>query len=229
MIIIAALCDLPLTKKQGERKRGEKTLLTQLRQVDYASLLLLMPGAVCFLTGLQIGGEELVFNSPLVITLLIMGPLFFILFVISEIWIVKHNPIFPRHFVMSRTNMAVLAAQFTSGIANNAIIYFIPLHFQIVKGDTALQSALELLSFFISGVVGGLVSGIIVHKTGHYRILLWASAALCIIGASLLQTCTIDTISVVQYTYLGILGSGIGICKNMLIVAGQAAFVTREE
>ncbi|KAK4516015.1 uncharacterized protein ATC70_010976 [Mucor velutinosus] len=221
--IIVVLCDLPFTSKQTERQRNEKTLWRQFRQVDYASFFLLMPGAVCFLVGLQIGGDQLRFDTPLIIALLILGPVFTSLFVVSEIWIVQHNPIFPRHFVMSINNMAVLAGQFAGGAVNNAIIYFIPLHFQIVKGDTAVESALELLSFFITAVLGGLVSGIVIRKTGRYRFMLWSSTALSTVGAALLQTCTIDTPNAVQYAYLAILGFGIGVFKNVFVVVGQAA------
>lgn len=222
------LCDLPLTSKQTERQRNEKTLWRQFRQVDYASFFLLVPGAVCFLVGLQIGGDQLRFDTPLIIALLIVGPVLMSLFVVSEMWIVQHNPIFPRHFVMSINNMAVLVGQFAGGAVNNAIIYFVPLHFQIVKGDTAVESALELLSFFIAAVLGGLVSGIVIHKTGSYRFMLWGSAALSTVGAGLLQSCTIDTTNAVQYTYLAILGFGIGIFKNVFVVVGQAAVPVEE-
>ncbi|GAN02313.1 membrane transporter [Mucor ambiguus] len=221
--IILLLCDLPLTRKQTERQRNEKTLWRQFRQVDYASFFLLTPGAVCLLIGLQIGGDQLRFDTPLIIALLILGPALMSLFVVSEIWIIKHNPIFPRHFVMSINNMAVLIGQFAGGAVNNAIIYFIPLHFQIVKGDTAVESALQLLSFFITAVMGGLLSGIVIHKTGRYRFMLWSSTALSTVGAALLQSCTIDTPDAVQYAYLAILGFGIGIFKNVFVVVGQAA------
>lgn len=226
--IILVLCDLPLTRKQTERQRKEKTLWRQFRQVDYASFFLLTPGAVCFLVGLQTGGDQLRFDTPLIMALLILGPVLMSLFVVSEIWIIKHNPIFPRHFVMSINNMAILIGQFAGGAVNNAIIYFIPLHFQIVKGDTAVESALELLSFFITAVLGGLLSGIVIRKTGRYRFMLWSSTALSTVGAALLQSCTIDTPNAVQYAYLAILGFGIGVFKNVFVVVGQAAVPLEE-
>ncbi|KAG2215926.1 hypothetical protein INT46_004182 [Mucor plumbeus] len=222
-IIILVLCDLPLTNKEKERQRNEKTIWKQFLQIDYASFFLLTPGAVCFLIGLQIGGEELRFDTPTIIALLTVGPILMGLFVASEIWVVKQNPIFPRHFVMSINNMAVLVGQFAGGAVNNAIIYFIPLHFQIVKGDTAVESALELLSFFITAVFGGLISGVIINRTGRYQVMLWGGTALSVVGAALFQSCTIDTSNTLQYTYLAILGFGIGIFKNIFVVVGQAA------
>lgn len=222
------LCDLPLTSKEQERQRNEKTIWKQFLQIDYASFFLLTPGAVCFLIGLQIGGEELRFDTPTIIALLTVGPILMGLFVVSEIWVVKQNPIFPRHFIMSINNVAVLVGQFAGGAVNNAIIYFIPLHFQIVKGDTAVESALELLSFFITAVFGGLVSGAIINRTGHYQVMLWGGTALSVIGAALLQSCTIDTSNTLQYTYLAILGFGIGIFKNIFVVVGQAAVSIEE-
>lgn len=221
--IILVLCELPLTNKQMERQRNEKTMWKQFCQVDYASFFLMTPGVVCFLVGLQIGGDQLGFDTPLIIALLTLGPALMSLFFIAEIWIVKHNPIFPRRFVLSVNNMAILVGQFAGGAVNNAIIYFVPLHFQIVRGDTAVESALELLSFFIAAVFGGLVSGIVISKTGRYRFMLWSSTALSAVGAALWQNCTIDTPNTVQYVFLAILGFGIGVFKNVFVVVGQAA------
>ncbi|CAO0795302.1 unnamed protein product [Mucor circinelloides] len=221
--IILVLCELPLTNKQMERQRNEKTMWKQFCQVDYASFFLMTPGVVCFLVGLQIGGDQLGFDTPLIIALLTLGPALMSLFFIAEIWIVKHNPIFPRRFVLSVNNMAILVGQFAGGAVNNAIIYFVPLHFQIVRGDTAVESALELLSFFITAVFGGLVSGIVISKTGRYRFMLWSSTALSAVGAALWQNCTIDTPNTVQYVFLAILGFGIGVFKNVFVVVGQAA------
>ncbi|OAD03364.1 hypothetical protein MUCCIDRAFT_81355 [Mucor lusitanicus CBS 277.49] len=73
--------------------------------------------------------------------------------------------------------MAILIGQFAGGAVNNAIIYFIPLHFQIVKGDTAVESALELLSFFITAVLGGLLSGIVIRVFKNVFVVVGQAAA----------------------------------------------------
>ncbi|KAL9546781.1 hypothetical protein MBANPS3_006489 [Mucor bainieri] len=211
-----------------ERQRNEKTLWKQLWQVNYASLFLLIPGVVCLFVGLQMGGDQRRFDTPLVLVLLILGPVLMLLFVASEMWIVKHHDnlifSFGRHAVLSMHNMAVFVGQFAGGAANYALIYFLPLHFQIVKGDTALASAVELLSFFIPAVLGGgLVLGVVMHIKSCYRFMLWSSSssstALSVVGAALLQSCTIDTPNAVQYTYLAILGFGSGI----FVVVSQAS------
>ncbi|KAI8971622.1 major facilitator superfamily domain-containing protein [Mycotypha africana] len=220
-------CKLPLTKKQKERINGEKTIWKQLTEVDYASLVLLMPGAVSLLAGLQLGGERLSFTDPAVVALLTLGPALIILFVVTEVFLIRF-PIFPRHFVMSRSNIAILACQFTGGMMNNAIMYFVPLHFQIVKNDNAVQSACKLLPFFVTAVVSGLLSGLIVQKTGYYRFLLWLGAAFCIVGSSLLQTSNLATPEYLLFIYLGLFGLGLGSIKNITTVAGQAGIAKED-
>ncbi|CAO3607967.1 unnamed protein product [Cunninghamella echinulata] len=210
------------------KENNSLPLLTQLRQVDYASLILLMPGAICLLVALQTGGEMQDWTSPLVLTLFGVGTFVIILFVICEIWVVKHNPVLPRRMMTSRTTLSIFVAQFGGGATDYAILYFVPLHFQIVKGDSAVQSALELLSFFLSAVTAGLISGILISKTGHYRIYLWIGAVMATVGASLLTTCTVNMDVIHQYAYLAILGLGVGLCKQSFIIAGQAAVPEKE-
>lgn len=222
LLITVFLCDLPLSDKQKERKRREKTLLQQLLQADYASFVLLMPGTITFLCGLQIGAENLDFSNTKVIALLAVGAALIVLFIVVEVFVVKHNPIFPRSFMCSVTNVAVMVGQFMMGITYNALIYFIPLYFQVVKGDNAIKAALELLSFIIAGVVGGFLSGIITRVTGHYKYLMWVSGAISIAGIFLIHSCTITTSNTIFYIYLAIFGFGCGIMMNSLVIAGQA-------
>ncbi|KAI8073097.1 major facilitator superfamily domain-containing protein [Gongronella butleri] len=200
----------------------ELPLWTKIRRVDYASIAFLMPGAICLLVALQTGGEQLTWNTPVVLTLFGVGVLCWILFVVSEIWLVKHNPVMPRRMVLSRSSLAIFIAQFAGGATDYAMMYFVPLHFQIVRGDTAVQSALELLSFFVSAVVAGLISGILISWTGRYRIFLWIGCALTVVGSALIATSAVDTNIIHQYVYLAVQGTGVGLCKQSFVVAGQA-------
>lgn len=209
-------------------RRSDLPITKQLRHVDYGSLLLLMPGAICILIALQTGGELMSWSSPLVLTLFGVGSLALVLFVLSEIYVIKQNPVMPRRMMTCRTSVAVFIAQFTGSASDYAILYFVPLHYQIVRGDSAVQSALELLPFFLSAVTSGLVSGILITKTGHYRIYLWSGGCLSVIGAALLSTSTVDSNVMHQYVYLAIMGLGVGLCKQSFIVAGQAAVPEKE-
>jgi hypothetical protein len=211
-----------------DRQTSTLPMSQQLLRVDYGSLLLMMPGAICILVALQTGGEQLSWSSPMVIALFSVGAMALVLFVLSEIFVIKHNPVMPRRMVTCPTSMGVFAAQFAASMSDYAILYFVPLHYQIVRGDTGVQSALELLPFFLAAVVSGLLSGILITKTGHYRIYLWVGCVLPVIGTALFSTSTVDTNVVHQYVYLAIMGFGVGLLKQGLVVAGQAAADERE-
>jgi hypothetical protein len=223
IIIIALFCKLPPTEKQLERIRQEKTVWDQIKEIDYATICLLMPSCCIFLVGLQLGAEDLMFNRPTVLALLILGPLLFVAFIFAEIFFVKSNPAFPRHYVLSWHNSSVLVGNFVSGMVLNAFIYFTPLQFQIVKGDTAVASAIKLFPLVIGTIIGSLFSGIIMSRTGYYRIFLWFGFLASLIGAALFQQATINTGLAILFVELAIFGLGNGAFKNALVVAGQAS------
>ncbi|KAI8887724.1 MFS general substrate transporter, partial [Backusella circina FSU 941] len=222
VVIIAVFCKLPPTEKQLERLRQEKTIWDQIKQIDYATVGLLMPSCCILLVGLQLGAEDLMFTRPEVLSLLIIGPILVISFIFVEVFFVKSNPAFPRNFMSSRHNVAVLIGNFMSGVMLNAFLYFTPLQFQIVKGDTAVASAIKLFPLFIGTTVGGLLSGVVMSRTGYSQIFLLAGPLCALIGSALFQQSTISTSLVVVFTELAVFGLGTGAFKNALVVAGQA-------
>ncbi|KAI7868984.1 major facilitator superfamily domain-containing protein [Spinellus fusiger] len=208
--------------KLPTHKASNESIMTQIKRADYAPVFLMMPGTICVLAALQFGGEKTSWSSPNVIALFTVGFALCAIFIACEIWIVPY-PFIPRRFVMSRTNVAICMANFTGGATDYAIMFFVPLYFQLVHSDTATSSALELLPFFISAVVASFVTGLLISWTGRYRLILWTGCALTVVGTCLLQTTTIEMPRTIQYVYLGILGLGTGLCKQTFVVAGQVA------
>ncbi|KAI8393641.1 major facilitator superfamily domain-containing protein [Radiomyces spectabilis] len=203
-------------------------LSTQLRQVDYGSLILLMPGTICLLTAVHLGAADTDWDQPRIIALFAVGTATIVTFVISEIWLVEHAPIFPRRMVLSRTNTALFLAQFAGGIVDYAVVYYVPLQFQLINGDTALISAIKLLSFFIPAVIASIIAGFLISRTERYRLCLWLGSAIVIVGSALMYQFVVESTELYQYASLATVGFGVGLCKQAFVVGGQAAVSPRD-
>ncbi|KAL0075747.1 major facilitator superfamily domain-containing protein [Phycomyces blakesleeanus] len=219
IVVVAAIV---VFFKLPTHRVSDEPMRVQMKRADYAPVFLMMPGTICILAALQVGGANTSWSSTNCIVLFTVGFALFAIFIACEIWVVPY-PFIPRRFVMSRTNMAICLANFMGGATDYAIMFFVPLYFQLVHGDSATSSALELLPFFISAVIASFITGIIISMTGRYRLILWLGCAMTVVGTALLQTTTVDMPRSLQYFYLGILGFGTGLCKQTFIVAGQVA------
>jgi MFS family permease len=63
--------------------------------------------------------------------------------------------------------------------------YFLPLYFQSVKQASPIHSGIYILPLTLCEAFMGIMSGIIIHRTGRYQELIWVGMALCTLGMGL--------------------------------------------
>lgn len=89
--------------------------------------------------------------------------------------------------------------------------YYIPVWFQAIKGDSAIQSGISTLPLLLSLTVGSIGTGITVSRVGYYAPAMLVCSVLLPIGAGLLSTFKVHT---AHPTWIGVqvlLGFGIGV------------------
>ena len=98
---------------------------------------------------------------------------------------------------------------------------FLPTYLQYVDGDSATVSGVRTLPMVIGLLIASVFSGNVVSKTGQYRIfpivgsLVMAAASIC---CSLMGP---DTSAWLESLYMFVLGTGIGLCMQVLTIAVQ--------
>ncbi|KAE8347844.1 hypothetical protein BDV24DRAFT_157322 [Aspergillus arachidicola] len=122
----------------------------------------------------------------------------------------KDNRLYPAHF-FKRPILVNLQLQMflVSGIVL-AMTYYIPLFFQFIRGDGALDAGIRLLPFIISMVVFAMGNGALMPKLPY--ILPWHlfGSALVVAGTALLYTADLSTSNAKIYGYCILVGAGSG-------------------
>ena len=200
----------------------------KLAMIDYIGSLFLIAATVCILLPLQWGGNQYSWNSAVIIALFCVGGVLIFVFAAVEKWQAK-SPIIPGYLFVQRTPLALFVTQFFFGLCFfGGAIYYTPIYFQVVRGDSATISGLELLPLMF-GVVGcSIASGLLSSKTGRVREFFWLGTSLIIVGGGLLTTWHADSSRGAQIGYLLILGCGCGLCLQTLTIAGQSAVGPKE-
>src|SRR2546423_4187574 len=110
---------------------------------------------------------------------------------------------------------------FTIGMAMFGAIIFIPLYLNLVYGASPTSSGLRLLPLMAGLLDAAISSGRAIAKVGRYKIFPIAGTATLIVGMYLLSTLGVDTPSWVVSIYMLVVGVGIGLVMQVLVLVVQ--------
>ncbi|KAI1842474.1 hypothetical protein JX266_011369 [Neoarthrinium moseri] len=180
------------------------------KAIDWLGIMTFLGCSVMLLLGLDFGGDLFPWNSAKVIALLVVGGVLVFAFVYSEVKIAEH-PLIPMHIFTKMTNNAVLLLAFFHGFVFISGEYYMPLFLQSVFEATPLQSGLLLLPFIVMTALSGILCGVIIHRTGSFRELLWVGSICLCVGYGLFVSFTTQasTAQIVGYQLIGGVGSGL--------------------
>jgi EmrB/QacA subfamily drug resistance transporter len=195
-------------------------------KIDYIGSLVLT-GAVAGLVLLTTwGGSEYAWGSA---TILALGAAVLVLlaaFVVIERQAVE--PVVPLRLFRGRTFSLSSAMSFVIGFALFGVISYLPLFLQLAGGASATSSGLTMLPLMGGLLVASLGSGQVISRTGRYRWFPVVGTALATIGMYLLSTMSATTPKIVTMAYMVVLGAGIGLVMQVLILAAQNASARRD-
>ncbi|CCF35597.1 efflux pump [Colletotrichum higginsianum] len=217
-LIFLAWCDIP----DQVPKPSPMTVLPQLHTyLDFVGFVLCAGAAVMFLIALELGGNELPFNSPTVIGMF-CGSAGALGAFLSWNYHKGDDGLIPPSMVRKRPVWSAAATTFTLVGSAMIQIYLLPLYFQTVQGASPAQSGVNVLPSILSQLVFAYGGGLLVGKLGCY--LPWAvgGTAMTIIAGGLFTTLT-PTTSVAKWVGFQILtGAGRGVVLQLPSIAVQA-------
>ena len=192
---------------------------------------MLFAGALCSgILAVSFGGAFYSWNSGAIVGLLCCSGVLWVIFGIQQATATlttKEDRILPLH-ILRTLEMWNLIIQTGCSIGMLFItIYYVPLYFQFVRGDSTIRSGVGLLPFLLTSVFVMLVSGCLITNTGCYKLWFIAGSSLALIMSVCLYTAEIDTSHGQIYGYLVLGGIGTGL-YSMNAGCVMATIVARE-
>jgi EmrB/QacA subfamily drug resistance transporter len=187
--------------------------------IDYAGIVFVGLGAAGLTLATSWGGGTYAWSSPVIIGLFIASAMALAVFVWVES--VVAEPILPIRLFRSPVFAVCCALSFIVGFAMLGALTFLPTFMQFVDGVSATVSGLRTLPMVAGLLLTSMGSGAIVSRTGRYKIFPVVGTAVMAVGFVLLSRMDAATPMIVQSFYLFILGTGIGMCMQVLILIVQ--------
>ena len=194
-------------------------------RIDYVGAVLLVTALVPILVGLTNKQSADWFDASvgglIAIGLVIAAALVFVELRVPE-------PIVPIRLFRLRTFTVAVMAMFVVAMAFFTPIVFLPRWFQFVGGASATQSGYQILPLIAGLIIAATTSGQIVARTGRYKIVVLAAAALLALGLFLLSGLRSDTPLPLLYVWMFITGLGVGPMFAVLTLVVQASVTPRQ-
>ncbi|KAH9226335.1 hypothetical protein K456DRAFT_58812 [Colletotrichum gloeosporioides 23] len=218
--ILAAACAttiwlcLPLKPVAGSWRE-------KLAKIDWYGLGAAMAGVLLLLIPLNSGGSIWPWHSEHVITMLILGGFFLIIFAVIEKSVAK-IPLIPLRLFGKRSTAVMYVQSALYDCVWQVNLYFLPIYFQEVRGYSPLRSASLTLLLLLIHSAAGVASGPIMSKSARYAPILFIGMGLWTLGSGLKLVFSRTTSISVYVTVLLIEGTGIGFVHQPALMALQA-------
>jgi EmrB/QacA subfamily drug resistance transporter len=189
--------------------------------IDYLGAALLAGGLSAIVLYTSLGGTTYSWGSPWMISLIVAGFLMLGAFVFVEGRAAE--PILPLEIFRNRVFTVTSAIGFIIGLALFGAVTYLPLYLQDVKGHSPTASGLLITPMMAGLLITSIGSGQLISRFGRYKPFPIAGTALTAVGLLLLSRLQVGTSTFVTGAYMLVLGLGLGLVIQVLVVAAQNA------
>jgi EmrB/QacA subfamily drug resistance transporter len=187
--------------------------------IDYAgaALLAVLLSAVTLLSDL--GGSAYPWSSPMSIGLIGVSVLSLVMFTLVERRATE--PVLPLHLFRQQTFVVTSAVGLIVGFALFGSVTYFPLYLQVVKGVSPTASGMQMVPMMGGMLVTSIMSGQLISRTGRYKIFPLLGTAVMAVGLFMLSRLTPQTSNTVASLLMLVLGVGLGMVMQVLVIAVQ--------
>jgi EmrB/QacA subfamily drug resistance transporter len=193
----------------------------QSHRIDFLGAGLMMVGVTAALLVTVWGGTQYAWRSPTIVALAVVSVVFIGVFVLWE-----HRapePLLPLGLFRIGVFRVASAASFLLSMVMFGAIIYLPLYLQLVDGVSAMISGLLMVPLMVGVLIASVSSGQIVTRTGRYKIFPVIGSVLVVLGMWLLSNLGIGTSHVTMSLDMVVLGAGMGMSMQILVLATQNA------
>ena len=188
--------------------------------IDYVGATLIVAGVSTLLVWVSLAGNDFAWGSLTSIGLVILGLVLLVAAVYVEAK-VAGDPIIPLHLFKDRTITLATIASVMVGVAMFGSTVYLSQYFQTARGMSPTHAGLMSIAMVGGLFISSIVSGRIITATGRWKRFLVGGMVLVVVGLGLLGTIDETTNLAVIGFFMAILGVGMGMTMQNLVLAVQ--------
>ena len=211
-VAIVAIILLQITLKLPKRPARKV-------RIDYLGAIFLAAGISLLLIWVSLAGTNFDWWSPETFWMVGGSIALLVATVITEL--VVKEPIIPLGMFKNRTFTLAVIASISVGVAMFGTSVFLGQYMQLARGATPTQSGLLTLPMIIGLLLSSTIVGNLISRFGKWKAFMVAGSVLLTVGLYLMSTIEYDTNYVLVSLYMLILGAGVGMVMQNLVLIVQ--------
>lgn len=188
-------------------------------RIDYVGIVLLATAVSLLLVWVTNAGKDYDWWSTETVLMVGGALLAAALFVIVELR--SKEPLVPLTMFRNRTFTLAVVASISIGIAMFGTSVFLSQYMQMARGATPTEAGLMTIPMIAGLLIASVVIGGLVTRHGHWKPYLVVGGVLLIAGSYLLSTIHYDTNFALVSLYMFLLGAGVGMTMQNLVLIVQ--------
>ncbi|GKV73739.1 MDR family MFS transporter [Pseudarthrobacter oxydans] len=195
-------------------------------RLDLGGMVLIAVATTCLVLFATWGGSKYEWNDPIILALIAGTIVAAVAFVLVERRTAE--PIIPLHLFKDRNFNLTTIAGLLIGVAMFGAIGYLPTYLQMAFSVNATDSGLLMIPMMGALLVASVVSGQLVSKTGRYKWMPIAGGVIVAAALALLSTLKPEQPLWEICAYLAVMGLGLGLNMQILVLIVQNSFPLRE-
>lgn len=187
--------------------------------IDYLGIVLLSIAAGLLLIWISLAGDSFEWWSTETILMVGGAIVATALFIIVELR--SKEPLVPLSLFRNRTFTLSVIASIATGIAMFGASVFLSQYMQLARGASPTEAGLMTIPMIAGLLVASMGVGALITRYGHWKPYLIVGALSLIAGSYLLSTIHYDTNFVLVSVYMFLLGAGVGMTMQNLVLVVQ--------
>ena len=187
--------------------------------IDYLGIVFLTAATALLLIWVTSAGRDFDWASTTTAWMLGGAAVATVLFVVTELRVAE--PLIPLTLFRDRTFTLATIASIATGLAMFGSSVYLAQYMQLARGATPTQAGLMTIPMILGLLVSSTVIGGLITRTGVWKRWLVIGAVLLIAGTALLGTLHYDTSFWLVSLYMFLLGAGVGMTMQNLVLVVQ--------
>ncbi|KAK1636269.1 major facilitator superfamily transporter [Colletotrichum phormii] len=199
----------------------KQTFVNRILDLDLIGNVLLLGACVMLFLGLQYTAQGEALSSTKITGLFSGAGATAVVFAAWQWW-KQDGALFPPAIITQRTVAASCVAAFATYGALLIHIYFLPIWFQAVRGESAISSGVDMIPYVAALALFSLLAGIFVSVVGHYPAPAIIGGMLATVGCRKLMMLSPDTPTPQWIGFEILVAAGFGMAIQQGFTAVQA-------
>ena len=212
LIVIARFLHLPHQRREAK--------------IDTWGIVTLVPSLTVILLALSWAGTTYAWGSPQIIGLLTAGTLGMAAFVFAELRAAEQ--LLPMRLFRNATFTSANIAAFAVSMVMFGATIYIPVYAQGVLGVSATESGLILLPLMLGLIIFGILTGLLITRTGRYKEYMLLGVLIMAAGQLLLLRLDADSTRAQLTIAMAVFGVGLGMAMQQYTLVVQNASARRD-